>query len=379
MSGGGLFGSSATTGLQFGGAGDNKLGTATPTAAIKPTASATPLSFTPTTTATTGFSGFSVTPQTTTSATGFTGFSTTPQTTTAGFTGFSASPQTTSAGFTGFAVTPQSTASAPPQSQATPAPSFSFGGATSTSTATLAPLSFSLTPSTTTAKSTTVPTLSLGASVTTSASSGTTTLTPASSANTTSTGNITFVQLEETINKWTHELEEQEKIFMSQAVQINSWDNLLNSNSDKIVALNNEVHQMKLQQQQLDHELDFILAQQRELEEVLSPLEKQTSEVPSNTDPDREHTYYLAESLDTQLKQMCEDLREIIEHLNESSRTQDTSDPIIQVGRILNAHMNSLHWIDQMTMNIQNQLENVTRLHDAHRRENERTFRISYE
>lgn len=40
------------------------------------------------------------------------------------------------------------------------------------------------------------------------------------------------------------------------------------------------------------------------------------------------HSYHLAENLDTQLKQMQEDLKEIIEHLNESSRTQDTSDPV---------------------------------------------------
>jgi len=335
MSGGGLFGSStSTTGLQFGGAGDSsKLGTTTPTAAVKPTASATPLSFTPTTTVASGFTGFGVTPLSTT---------------------------TTAA--------------------AAATPSFSFGAATTTTTSApaSAPLSFSLTPSTTAAKPTTAPTLSLGASVTTTAS-GATTQTLAGSGATAATGNMTFVQLEETINKWTHELEEQEKLFVSQAVQINNWDNLLNSNSEKIISLNNEVHQMKLQQQQLDHELDFILAQQRELEEVLVPLEKTTSEVPSNTDPEREHTYYMAETLDTQLKQMSEDLREIIEHLNESSRTQDTSDPIVQIGRILNAHMNSLHWIDQMTMNIQNQLENVTRLHDAHRRENERSFRSSYE
>lgn len=52
---------------------------------------------------------------------------------------------------------------------------------------------------------------------------------------------------------------------------------------------------------------------------------------------------------------------------------------IVQIGRILNAHMGSLQWIDQMTVNIQNQLETVTKLHDTHRRENDRSFRITYE
>jgi nuclear pore complex protein Nup62 len=36
----------------------------------------------------------------------------------------------------------------------------------------------------------------------------------------------------------------------------------------------------------------------------------------------------MAENMDTQLKQMSEDMKEIIEHLNETNRTQDTSDPV---------------------------------------------------
>jgi nuclear pore complex protein Nup62 len=36
----------------------------------------------------------------------------------------------------------------------------------------------------------------------------------------------------------------------------------------------------------------------------------------------------MAENMDTELKQMSEDLKEIIEHLNETNRTQDTSDPV---------------------------------------------------
>jgi hypothetical protein len=36
----------------------------------------------------------------------------------------------------------------------------------------------------------------------------------------------------------------------------------------------------------------------------------------------------MTENVDTQLKQMSEDLKEIIEHLNETNRTHDTSDPV---------------------------------------------------
>ncbi len=60
---------------------------------------------------------------------------------------------------------------------------------------------------------------------------------------------MTFHELEEAINKWTLELEEQEKIFLNQATQVNAWDRLLVSNGDKIITLNEAVEQVKLDQQ----------------------------------------------------------------------------------------------------------------------------------
>lgn len=36
----------------------------------------------------------------------------------------------------------------------------------------------------------------------------------------------------------------------------------------------------------------------------------------------------MAENMDTQLKQMSEDLKEIIEHLNESNKKEDNNDPV---------------------------------------------------
>jgi nuclear pore complex protein Nup62 len=165
------------------------------------------------------------------------------------------------------------------------------------------------------------------------------------------TGSLTYAQLEDSINKWTIDLEEQGKFFINQAKQLNAWDNLLVSNSDKILALNETIERVKQQQKQLDQELDFVLAQQNELDELSLPLEKQLADIPV-TDQNRFQTYQLSEIIDSQLKQMSEDLKEIVEHLNESNKNEDISDPVIQVSRILNAHMNSLQWIDRNTSQI---------------------------
>lgn len=43
---------------------------------------------------------------------------------------------------------------------------------------------------------------------------------------------------------------------------------------------------------------------------------------------------------------MAQDLKDIIEHLN-TSGARPTSDPLQQICKILNAHMDSLQWIDQ--------------------------------
>lgn len=122
-------------------------------------------------------------------------------------------------------------------------------------------------------------------------------------------------------------MEEQGKLFSNQAKQLNAWDRLLVSNGEKVLSLNSGIERVKQQQQQLDQELDFVLAQQKELEDLIKPLEKELNEIPL-TDVDRVHTYQLAENMDTQLKQMSEDLKEIIEQLNESNKTQENSNPV---------------------------------------------------
>lgn len=55
------------------------------------------------------------------------------------------------------------------------------------------------------------------------------------------------------------------------------------------MTLNNGIERVKQQQQQLDQELDFVLAQQKELEDLIVPLEKELNDIPV-MDMDRNHT-----------------------------------------------------------------------------------------
>lgn len=164
---------------------------------------------------------------------------------------------------------------------------------------------------------------------------------------------------------------------MNQATQVNAWDKVLLTNGDKIVALNESVEKVKAEQDTLEQELEFITAQHAELEECILPLEQELAKIPQ-VDMERGQTYYMAETLDSQLKQMSEDVKEVIEHLNEANKFADPNDPIIQIGKILNAHMSSLQWIEQSTEGINNRLEEISKMHDTIRKDNERSIRLTY-
>ncbi|NWR68041.1 NUP62 protein, partial [Bucorvus abyssinicus] len=233
--------------------------------------------------------------------------------------------------------------------------------ASSSGTASLGTLGFGLKVPGTTAAATSTATGTTSASgfalnlkpLTTTGAIGAVTSTAAITTTTSSTPPVmTYAQLESLINKWSLELEDQEKHFLHQATQVNAWDRMLIENGEKITSLHREVEKVKLDQKRLDQDLDFILSQQKELEDLLTPLEESVKEQSGtiylqHADEERERTYKLAENIDAQLKRMAQDLKDITEHLNTSRGPADTSDPLQQICKILNAHMDSLQWIDQ--------------------------------
>ncbi|XP_068013622.1 nucleoporin-62 C-terminal-like protein [Melanerpes formicivorus] len=266
-------------------------------------------------------------------------------------------------------------------------------GAPSTGTTTLGTLNFGLKAPGTTAATTSTTTGTTTTSgfalnlkpLTTTGTIGAVTSTTAITTTTTSGPPVmTYAQLESLINKWSLELEDQEKHFLHQATQVNAWDRTLIENGEKITSLHREVEKVKLDQKRLDQELDFILSQQKELEDLLTPLEESVKEQSGtiylqHADEEREKTYKLAENIDAQLKRMAQDLKDITEHLNTSRGPADTSDPLQQICKILNAHMDSLQWIDQNSAVLQRKVEEVTKVCESRRKEQERSFRITFD
>ncbi|KAF7252153.1 hypothetical protein EG68_07635 [Paragonimus skrjabini miyazakii] len=138
------------------------------------------------------------------------------------------------------------------------------------------------------------------------------------------TSTMTYHQLEELVNRWAHELEEQERYFMDEADRINQWDQVLLNNGEKITALYEKVDSCKTEQTQLEQELDFIEGQQRELENLLEPLERAANELPPgqlHSDFEREAIFQLATNVDLELGQLLSDLREMADQVNATSST----------------------------------------------------------
>lgn len=73
---------------------------------------------------------------------------------------------------------------------------------------------------------------------------------------------------------------------------------------------------------------------------------------------------------------LFQSLNEIIDHVNSSNTSSkgNKDDTMIQISRILNAHMDSLQWIDQNTNKLKQRVKEVSQVMDTQRREQERTF-----
>lgn len=90
---------------------------------------------------------------------------------------------------------------------------------------------------------------------------------------------------------------------------------------------------MKGDQERLERELDFVEAQQQEIEEMLTPLEKQaevmhTESIQNHTDVERVSTYQMAGLVNLQLQKMADAIKEIIDCINARNKATGDESPV---------------------------------------------------
>ena len=211
---------------------------------------------------------------------------------------------------------------------------------------------------------------------TTTTAATTTTSNTATQPTTNST--LTFKILEDYVNKWMSDLDSQEKDFLNQATQLNALDKLMIENGEKvfiwkredfynscafainfkcyikIVDLSGEVDRLNSEQDQLDQELNFLYSQQTDLEGSIKKLEQSIEGMPTipqqHCDTSRIEMYKLLIEVDNQLRSQSGDLKDVIKRLN--CTNINLNDPVMQINKILNAHMDSLNWIEENTSKV---------------------------
>lgn len=177
---------------------------------------------------------------------------------------------------------------------------------------------------------------------------------------------MTYCELQGMESKWNIELEDQHRSFYHCATQINAWDQSVMKNEEEITILHGEMEKVKNDQKRLEQELDFILSQQKELENLLLPLEASLKDQNESdnlqfVDQETEKTYKAAENIDAQLKRMTEDLKNITKHFN-SFGNSESVDPLQHICKILSIHMDSLQWIDENSGILQRKVEEVSQI-----------------
>ncbi|XP_036031078.1 nucleoporin-62 C-terminal-like protein [Onychomys torridus] len=196
---------------------------------------------------------------------------------------------------------------------------------------------------------------------------------------------MTYCRMESIVDKCHLQLQNQEKRFHYPANQLNVWNHTLMKNRDEFTLLHHEVEKVKLDQRRLERELDLILAQQKELEHLLTPLEEfvKKQNGPFNllyVGKEYERIYKLAENIDTELKRMSQDLKDIIVHLNSLGSPGDATEPFQQICKLLNAHMDSLQWISQNSGIMQKKMKEVTKaFEEYHRKDQECSVKFAFE
>ncbi|KAL3207815.1 hypothetical protein MRX96_039460 [Rhipicephalus microplus] len=193
---------------------------------------------------------------------------------------------------------------------------------------------------------TSTPATVTAAPATTTTATAAITQAPAQAAGTVaSSSTMHYRLLEESVNQWKLELEELERNFIDQATQVNAWDRSLLSSAERVGQLS---------------------SLQGELERLLAPLEAAMKQAPAlsvqqHADLEREHTYHMAENINSQLNSVSRDIKDIVEQLNAANAFTAQDKPLQQISKVLNSHMDALMWVQHNSGVLQQKLQELER------------------
>jgi len=116
--------------------------------------------------------------------------------------------------------------------------------------------------------------------------------------------------------------------------------------------------------------LDYISSQQQAIENELDKMEEHIKSVwdTSNSgDEGREKVYEMAEEIDRELTALGREVGDMITGVNNSwengsAGNEAETEPVRQIVKTLNSHLNTLSWIDSETNRLQRKVHEAGRL-----------------
>ena len=275
-----------------------------------------------------------------------------------------AAPPAAGGGFSFGGAAAPATSTAGPTPAATPAPAaavagFSFGG-----------------PSTSPAKPVTTPTTATPALPAAGFSlAATSTPTPAAPATTPAPPGAALppppppaayksLTVEEIINSWTSTLEADSLSFSKQANLVSEHDGVLRDATRSISELTDNVSRLLMRQEHLDETLGAVSSYQSELTKSLDTLESsidgafasRSSMAPQDSDLQREQAYQRLIDAEHRLSSVTSSISGIVGDLNAAGERNNAEGSLGQIVQILNAHYETLTFLERSSKNIENEI-----------------------
>jgi nuclear pore complex protein Nup62 len=162
--------------------------------------------------------------------------------------------------------------------------------------------------------------------------------------------------IEEILQMWASELEENVNTFTESARLVQQWDSQLMESFNSIKKLQEDLAIAQQQQSALNRLVETVKINQNDLSILIDQLEKQSTPTTQTSNAlsadvlKREESFALAEEIDSALSTLMESLTGTVKSVNTySERGLENRSDMLAIVRILNMHLQTLQWIDRET------------------------------
>lgn len=151
-------------------------------------------------------------------------------------------------------------------------------------------------------------------------------------------------------------------------MEIGLWDRRIIANGERLLALNERVAKLESTQGDLEQSLNYVVAQQAELESLLDGIEKESAQVLATDKPvtaddkEREGMYASAAQAQERIADLGYQLAASVDSINRAAANGNGEGPLADAACLLNAHLEALQWIEAQVKELKLTTDSVQQL-----------------